>query len=240
MIDCIIAVYNRPEMLQRAINSVLGQSYRQWKLIIVDDCSTDHTLAVAQNAARHDARITVVKKTTHNGSVTYAKKLGVSKGTSEYICFLDSDDILNPTAFNDVIAVFNDYDLVYTDQQWFVDGKPNMISPAGSIPYSKENMLVNNCIQHLAVYKRTLYTAVNGLSLTFRYCANYDLYLKMSEVGRIFHLKKILYQYNWNDNYSSIMNDYPDLHLKYANLARKNACIRRGIPIPPQVMANLP
>ncbi len=86
----IIAVYNREELVSRAIESVLNQDTENWELINIDDCSTDNTKSVitpflVDNRFRYF-------KTDNNSGVAKARNLGISKANGKYITFLDSDD----------------------------------------------------------------------------------------------------------------------------------------------------
>jgi glycosyltransferase involved in cell wall biosynthesis len=89
VISIIIPVYNRDDKIARAIKSVLSQSYSDWELILVDDCSTDRSLQVINSFK--DDRI-VVLSTLKNVGPAAARNMGVSRSTGGFITFLDSDD----------------------------------------------------------------------------------------------------------------------------------------------------
>lgn len=90
LISIIIPTYNRAPILTRAVNSVLRQTYENWELIIVDDCSTDNTEEVIKKEF-DDKRINYYKLDVNKGNAG-ARNKGVEKATGEYIAFLDSDD----------------------------------------------------------------------------------------------------------------------------------------------------
>ena len=85
-------LYNSEMYVADAILSVLSQTYPTWELLIVDDCSTDDSYAIAQRYAREDTRIKLFKMPQNSGAAE-ARNLATKKATGEYIAFLDSDDI---------------------------------------------------------------------------------------------------------------------------------------------------
>lgn len=88
----IIPTYNRANLIGKAIQSVIGQTYPEWELIIIDDGSTDSTNEVV--AAISDSRIRYVYQT--NQERCAARNLGIAQARGKYICFLDSDDYYLP------------------------------------------------------------------------------------------------------------------------------------------------
>ena len=92
-ITVILPVYNRANLVSRAIESVLNQSFHTFELIVVDDGSTDNIDEVMKTFS--DARI-IYCKLEQNGGVSKARNHGLVVGSGEAICFLDSDDALQP------------------------------------------------------------------------------------------------------------------------------------------------
>ena len=82
--------YNSESLIEKAINSVLAQTFSRFELIIVDDGSTDRTQAICEEFSRYDYRIKLVKA-SHSG-VSAARNLGIKSASYENIIFLDSDD----------------------------------------------------------------------------------------------------------------------------------------------------
>jgi glycosyltransferase involved in cell wall biosynthesis len=88
----IIPTYNRADLLPKAINSVIAQSYTDWELIIVDDGSKDNTREVV--AAYKDPRVKYIYQ--NNAERSAARNNGIANATATYLCFLDSDDYYLP------------------------------------------------------------------------------------------------------------------------------------------------
>lgn len=89
LVSVIIPVYNRAATIQRAVDSVLRQSYKELEIIIVDDCSSDDTVRVVNSY--QDKRIKLICLSRNSGANT-ARNTGIRAAKGEYIAFQDSDD----------------------------------------------------------------------------------------------------------------------------------------------------
>jgi glycosyltransferase involved in cell wall biosynthesis len=103
-ISIIIATYNRAQLLPKAIASVIAQTYTNWELVVVDDGSTDDTPTV-MGTYEHDPRI-VFYRLPQNQGATAARNYGLAKATGDVLMVWDSDDVLFPSAFARVVALF--------------------------------------------------------------------------------------------------------------------------------------
>lgn len=95
LISIITPAYNVEKYIAATINAVIGQTYKNWEMIIVDDYSRDNTFAIANDFARRDNRIRVTK-TAQNGGAAVARNHGIDLAGGAYIAFLDSDDLWMP------------------------------------------------------------------------------------------------------------------------------------------------
>jgi glycosyltransferase involved in cell wall biosynthesis len=94
LLSVVLTTFNRSQLLKNAIDSVLGQTLSCFELIVVDDCSTDDTIALLATYA--DPRLRFIRHTTNSG-VSAARNTGISAARAEYISFLDDDDQYLPT-----------------------------------------------------------------------------------------------------------------------------------------------
>ena len=92
LISVIMPTYNRGYVISNAIDSILNQSYANFELIIVDDCSSDNTEEIVRSYQKKDKRIIYIKLDRNSGA-NYARNIGLKKATGDYITFQDSDDI---------------------------------------------------------------------------------------------------------------------------------------------------
>lgn len=93
-ISIVVPVYNAEKELQRCVDSILGQSFSDWELLLIDDGSRDGSPALCDRLAQRDDRVWVCHK--ENGGVSSARNLGIQKAEGEYLMFTDSDDTLFP------------------------------------------------------------------------------------------------------------------------------------------------
>jgi len=113
-VSVILPTYNRANLVGEAIESVLGQTHRDFQLIVVDDGSTDETPAVLARFA--DPRLRIIRQ--DNGGKSAARNRGLDEARGEFIAFLDSDDLWAPTFLESVLAVFSgepELDFVFSD-----------------------------------------------------------------------------------------------------------------------------
>jgi len=125
LVSVIIPTYNREAFLSEAVDSVIGQTYGNWELIIVDDRSTDNTAALVRRYMDQDRRVTYVENTRTQGPAG-ARNRGQDLATGEYIAFLDSDDVWKSHHLEVMIDEFSrngDIDLIYANSEIVADGK---------------------------------------------------------------------------------------------------------------------
>ncbi|MDU4936124.1 MAG: glycosyltransferase family A protein, partial [Peptostreptococcaceae bacterium] len=92
-VSIIIAAYNIEDYINRCLNSIVNQSFKDIEIIVVNDGSTDNTINIINNFAKNDVRIKVIDK--KNGGLIEARKSGLARASGEYILFLDGDDWLH-------------------------------------------------------------------------------------------------------------------------------------------------
>lgn len=109
MISVVIPLYNKEKSIVSTIESVLSQTYKDWELVVVDDGSTDNSVAVIESIipSFHHSSIRLFSKP--NGGVSSARNFGVEKSSGEYIAFLDGDDIWEPTYLEEAAQLIHDY-----------------------------------------------------------------------------------------------------------------------------------
>ncbi|MEW5895587.1 MAG: glycosyltransferase [Candidatus Omnitrophota bacterium] len=108
MVSIIMPVYNARAFIAESIESVLGQSYGHWELIIVDDCSRDDTVRIARRYEDVDSRVRVVTLTQNSGRPAVARNHGLRLASGQYAAFLDADDLWNPGKLKRQVEFFQD------------------------------------------------------------------------------------------------------------------------------------
>lgn len=104
-VSVLVAVYNASEHLRECLDSLIGQTLTDIRIICVDDCSTDNSLAILNEYAARDERIRVVSLPENQGQAR-ARNRGLELADSPYTCMLDSDDWFSPDALASAVAEF--------------------------------------------------------------------------------------------------------------------------------------
>ena len=97
MVSIIIPIYNASQHLRQTIDAVLAQTFRDWSLLLIDDCSTDNSYELCKWYAAKDSRIVALQNATNSGPALTRNKgieFAYQTGGVKYISFIDSDDTI--------------------------------------------------------------------------------------------------------------------------------------------------
>lgn len=109
-LSVIVPAYNAEKTIKRCIESVLKQSYRDFEIIVVNDGSEDLTSIIVDDIANQDTRVKLIE--TSNQGVSNARNVGIEYARGNYLIFIDSDDYIEPNAFEVIMDCKNGSDLV--------------------------------------------------------------------------------------------------------------------------------
>ncbi|XDD41513.1 glycosyltransferase family 2 protein [Leptospira sp. WS60.C2] len=155
-VSVIMPAYNAASYLEESVQSLLKQTYKDWELLLVDDCSKDNTLAVANEIAKKDARIQVIPKEKNSGSADTRNK-GIELAKGEYIAFLDADDLWESDFLEKMIPFMEEHKAPFSfasyriiDENGFEFCEPFRVETK---PYTYRNLLHYNRVGLLtAIY----------------------------------------------------------------------------------------
>ena len=184
--------------LDEAIDSVRSQTYLEWELRIVDDCSTDGRVREAiERAAADDERVKPFFLEENIG-ISAATNRALEAAQGELVAFLDHDDVLAPEALLRVVREFGDRpaaDIVYTDQDKLT-GEGARRDPFLKPDWSPVHALGVMYVGHLLAVRRVLIEEVGGLDPAFDGAQDFELLLRLSERAReIRHVPEVLYHW---------------------------------------------
>ena len=108
IISIVIPVYNVESYISQCLDSIVNQSYRNLEIILIDDGSTDRSGEICDKYAAKDARIIV--KHQKNGGAANAKNAALKIASGDYLAFVDSDDYVEPDAYDYMISILEEYD----------------------------------------------------------------------------------------------------------------------------------
>ena len=236
LFSILIANYNNGKYLMDAINSVRQQTYTNWEIIIVDDCSTDNSREVYQTLEQ-DPQIHIYYNEQNRGC-GYTKRRCAELAQGELCGFLDPDDKLVLTALEKMVDVHVRYpnvSVVYS-KAYYCDTDFNIIGEVSLPDFSNGETYFDyrwNGSMQLATYKKSFYDKTEGVDARAYAGVDQDLYFKIEEVGDIYALDEFTYYYVTKGHENSISTNVDTYgRLWYWNLVvRAEAAKRRGFDV---------
>ncbi|AJI47001.1 glycosyltransferase family 2 protein [Francisella philomiragia] len=127
LVSIITPSYNSEKYISNTIESVITQTYQNWEMIIVDDCSTDSSCDIAEKYTQKDSRIKLIKLNKNSGPAK-ARNRAIKEAKGRYISFLDSDDIWYHRKLEKQVYFMKENDLAVTCSSYYIvdaKGKKN-------------------------------------------------------------------------------------------------------------------
>lgn len=156
LVSIIMPAYNAAKTLSQAVTSALAQSYGNFELIIIDDCSTDGTRALAQDFCARDSRVRLLCNHRNSGA-SQTRHNGVAQARGRWLAFLDSDDIWAADKLEKQMALQkgSGADLIFTGSA-FIDSEGNFKGWTLHVPetISYRSLLKQNLISNSSVLVR--------------------------------------------------------------------------------------
>lgn len=217
-VSVILPVYNCEKYIRESIESVLNQTFEDFELLIIDDCSTDSTIAIMETF--NDSRIKLIRKDENTGlirSLNYA--ISIAKG--EYIARMDGDDICLPHRFEKQVR--------------FLEQNPNIILCGSAIqiinedsilqhPLVHEEIIVKLCFGtsfcHPAIMGKTAVFKENLYDHKFKHAEDYDLWTRLAFKGELANLEEVLLLYRIHDEQVSQLNNKYQTTIGYSSQFR--------------------
>ena len=197
-ISVVIPTLNRINTLQRALDSVINQTYKPAEIIVVDNGSSDGTLKFLREQY---PKITTL--TENKVGVSSARNKGIKKSINQWIALLDSDDAWHPRKLEVQTSMLDsalkEYSLIHTDEVWFRNNKHinQMKKHKKQGGYIFERCLSLCCISPSSVlFKKNILDKVGLFDESLPVCEDYDLWLKIcSSEEVLFAQDKLTYKY---------------------------------------------
>ena len=208
-ISVLMSVYNGEFYLRQSVESILCQTFSDFELIIIDDCSTDTTWKSLSEYADRDLRI-ILLQNKENMGVTKSLNRGLAVAQGEYVARQDGDDVSLPERFEKQVALLDNHpefvlascNLELIDYRGRSIGKLQRACEPDILAWYL--LFYNHLGGHSQVmFRRELVTGLGGYSEKFRYSQDYELWCRLSEVGKIAVLPEILMQYRSHDKNTS-------------------------------------
>lgn len=212
MVDIIVPVYNAAPYLKEAIDSLLNQTFSDFRIILINDGSTDNSLEIIQSY--DDPRIAIINM-PKNGGIVKALNAGLSAATAKYIARFDADDnCVNDRLEKQVNYLEKNPDVgVLGGQMEIFGGNSNHIYTSEQLPIHHEDIVISlvfkNVMAHPTVMFRKSLLDDNGLSYSsdFPHMEDYDLWLKLIKLTKFHNLNDVLIRYRMMGQNISVKNN---------------------------------
>lgn len=243
MISIIIPVYNVIEnLLDECIKSVITQTYENWQVCIVDDCSTISSVKQVLKKYENNPQIKI-KYRSENGHISRATNDGITMADGEFIALLDCDDLLSSNALYEVVKLLNSnpkLDYIYSDEDLISENGKRRYSPFFKPDWSPDTLMSIMYTGHLSVYRKSIIDEIGGLRVGYEGSQDYDLALRFTEkTQNIGHIDKILY--HWRARVGSTADD-PKVKMYAYTAAKKvkeDALKRRNLKAELEYLPNV-
>ncbi|MBR5304977.1 MAG: glycosyltransferase family 2 protein [Candidatus Gastranaerophilales bacterium] len=235
-ISLVLPIYNVEEYLEEGLNSLVNQSFDDYEIICVDDCSTDSSLEILKDFANKNDKIKVIELPENKGQ-GYARNIGLTSATGEYIYFFDPDDILEPNALKILYeaAKKNNAEVLQFNYYSFLDGTnkfkkvdvAKIIQKATKYNLKKEKSycwqnIRAGCLENFSLlvwnkfFKHSFLKENNIVFSELRFLEDHAFLHKMIFAAKQIHyIDKCLYKYRIRKN--SIINSVTDKKLLVFN-----------------------
>lgn len=203
LVSVLMSVYNGAAFLEEAIKSILAQTYRHLEFVIIDDGSTDSSAKIIEGYSKVDPRIKVIKQ--QNQGLVAALNTGLEVSTGNLIARMDADDISIPTRLEKQVDFMlkNPHVLAVGSTIRIIDSKGGFVChrdyPVG-IESVREKMMLYSTVAHPAIMmRREPVLDVGGYREICRHAEDYDLWLRLLEVGEMENIPEPLLFYRQHE-----------------------------------------
>ena len=232
LISVVVPVYNVIDsQLTACIQSVVNQIYKNWELILVDDCSTLESVRKTLKRYESNDKIKIHYR-SENGHISKTTNDGIALANGEFIAFMDCDDVITTNALYEFVRLLNqnrELDFIYSDEDKLSEDGKTRHMPFFKPDWSPDTFMSLMYTNHLALYRRSVVEKTGGLRSEFNGTQDYDFTLRFMEFSdnkRVGHIPKVLY--HWRERAESIASN-PEAK-PYALEAMKRAkeeCLKR-------------
>lgn len=200
-ISVLTSVYNGERFLAAAIESVLAQDFTDFEFLLLDDGSSDGSLAIARHYAAQDARLRVITR-ENRGLVASLNEL-LAAARAPLIARFDADDICKPVRLRRQKAFMDshpDHGMVGSDTRYIDAAGQVPPVPALVRPHDHPEILANleegpNLCHSVVMYRRALVLEIGGYRASYLHAEDLDLWLRLGEVTQLANLPEVLLDY---------------------------------------------
>ena len=195
-VSIVLPVYNGEKYIEKSINSILNQSFTDFELIIVNDCSTDNTINIINSYK--DERIKIVTNEI-NKKLPESLNVGFGEARGEYLTWTSDDNEYLPNALKVFVEYLNSNEevgMVYSNLE-LIDEKGDKIQIIELD--NPENVIFTNCIGACFLYRKSVADNVGKYNKDLYLVEDYDYWLRIYMNSKIEHVAEVLYKYRTHE-----------------------------------------
>lgn len=233
LFSILIANYNDGKYLNDALASVERQTYQNYEVIIVDDCSTDNSKSILQSLEPNP--IYHIYYNDQNRGCGYTKRKCVEMSNGDICGFLDADDALTPDALETMVNAHLEHremSLIYSRYHFCNKTLTPLYTSAHQCPIPEGRTFLEykrGSISHFVTFKKSFYNKTIGINEQFKIAEDLDLYFKLEEVGKTLFIDKPLYYYRNGTGNNTSLNENVITAAYWEIIAKTEACHRRNL-----------
>ena len=144
LVSIITPTFNSANFIEETIKSVLSQTYPNWEMIIVDDCSGDDTEEIVSQYVREDTRIKYIRLEKNSGAAV-ARNKAMREAEGEYMAFLDSDDIWTAEKLSEQLSFMQEHNVSCTDYEQISESGEKTGRIIKTLPKANYNRILLDC-----------------------------------------------------------------------------------------------
>lgn len=200
LISIVLPVYNGEKYLRESIDSVRAQTYQNWELLIVDDCSTDHSAQIAKEYESKDNRIHYYRN-EQNLRLPRNLNKGFSLAKGNYLTWTSDDNRFKPTALEKMYRTLKsdlNAQFVFASCR-IIDGEGKEVEYIMVDEKKKKQIIGSNVVGACFMYTRKAYKEVGEYDPELTLVEDYDYWQRIYTKYNAAVIKEILYEYRWHD-----------------------------------------
>lgn len=197
-VSIVLPVYNGAATISEAIDSILRQTYSDFELIIVNDCSSDKTEDIVNEYAKKDSRILIINNTV-NQKLPKSLNIGFEHANGVYYTWTSDDNMYKQEAIQKMVECLDADDsigMVYTNYT-VIDEKGDILHEV--ITHQPEMIPYGNVVGACFLYRNSVAEKVGGYDTTLFLAEDYDYWIRVFKVSKLVHLDDNLYYYRWHN-----------------------------------------
>lgn len=203
LFSILIAHYNNYNYFLDCYKSIIGQSYQNFEVILVDDCSSDDSFEKIKELTKTDARFKLFRNDVNKG-VGYTKRKCLEKASGDICGFIDPDDTVTENALEEILKHYSEQKITAVYSQLQICDSQLNYKNIFAIPKqvkNRDSLFFNIFLEvnHFFTFRRSAYEKTDGINPELSSAVDQDLYLKLYETGDFKFVKNPFYLYRIHD-----------------------------------------